>query len=195
MKPNIRPPYSTLYLDIPWKYSNVKTGGSTKSGAAQKYKTLSLSELERLPIPDLCERNAVVAMWATVPMGGDPYALMHWWGFTFKAAFFWIKTGRLGMGHYFRGNVEPLLFGVRGKVTPFRLRTQKNYNELPVLKEHSAKPPWFRTLVEDCTFELQGKRLEMFARVRPAHWDATGLELDGFDIRNLRTLLTADGII
>jgi N6-adenosine-specific RNA methylase IME4 len=184
----IFPPYSVLYVDIPWAYTNVKTGGSHTSGSRAKYRTLSLSELRTLPIPELCRSNAVIAMWATVPFGGDPYDLLKAWGFTFKTAFFWIKTGRLGMGHYFRGQVEPLLFATRGKVAPFRLNTQRNYKELPTIA-HSTKPEWFRTLVEDATFDLPGKRLELFARERAPGWDATGLELDGFDIRNLRKLL------
>jgi N6-adenosine-specific RNA methylase IME4 len=130
--------------------------------------------------------NAVLALWATVPLGDEPFILMREWGFTFKTTFFWIKTGRLGMGHYFRGDVEMLLFGTRGKVRPFRMRSQRNYHMHPTLKQHSAKPAWFRTLIEESTFDVSGKRLELFARERAAGWDATGLELDGFDIRKLR---------
>jgi N6-adenosine-specific RNA methylase IME4 len=190
LEPDIHPPYRVIYLDIPWTYTDKKTGGSHTSGAASKYKTLSLTELQQLPIRDLCYSDAVLAMWATVPFGRDPYDLIKHWGFVYKTAFFWIKTGKLGMGHYFRGQVEPLLFATCGKVSPFRMRSQRNYKELPALA-HSAKPAWFRTLVEDATFDLPGKRLEMFARERAAGWDATGLEVDGFDIRNLPKLLTA----
>ena len=185
IKPTIYPPYSVLYVDVPWEYTNKKTGGSHRSGAQSKYNTLSFKELSDIPMAALCHPNAVMASWGTVPFGKDPYVLMEAWGFTYKTAFFWIKTGRLGMGHYFRGDVEVLLFGVRGKVKPFRLNTQRNYHLHPALG-HSAKPAWFRTLVEDATFELPGKRLEMFARERAPGWDATGLEVDGFDIRKLR---------
>jgi N6-adenosine-specific RNA methylase IME4 len=194
LPPTIYPPYSVLYVDAPWRYTNVNTGGSFTSGSVNKYKTLSLAEIKELPIADLCTPNAVLAFWATVPLGEEPFQVIRSWGFTFKTTFFWVKTGRLGMGQYFRGNVEPLMFAVRGKVKPFRLTKQRNFIELPPLK-HSAKPPWFRTLVEDCTFELPGKRLEMFARDRMPGWDATGLEVDGFDIRKLPTLLTAQGIL
>lgn len=211
--PTIYPPYSVLYVDCPWRYENKNTGGNLKrvaeatargdhrtarrwrtgaSGAENKYRTLSLGEIKKIPIPDLCAPNAVLALWATVPLGDDPYSVIRAWGFTFKTAFFWIKTGKLGMGHYFRGNVEPLLFATRGKVSPFRLNRQRNYKELPPLK-HSAKPAWFRELVEDSTFDVSGKRLEIFARERVAGWDATGLEVDGFDIRRLGKVLTAGG--
>jgi N6-adenosine-specific RNA methylase IME4 len=185
LRPTIYPPYAVLYVDPPWQYVNKKTGGSHKSGAQAKYNTLSLDELCAVPVASLAGPNAVIGMWATVPMGDDAYRLMRAWGFTFKTAFFWVKTGRLGMGHYFRGDVEPLLFGVRGKVQPFRMRSQRNYHMHPALA-HSEKPAWFRTLVEDATFNLPGKRLEMFARQRIEGWDATGLEVDGFDIRKLR---------
>lgn len=194
LPPSIHPPYSVLYVDSPWQYTNKKTGGSATSGAQAKYATLTLEELRQLPLAELCTPNAVIATWATVPMGEDAYVLLRQWGFLFKTAFFWIKLGRLGMGHYFRGNVEVLLFGIRGKVTPFRLITQRNYKELPTLA-HSAKPAWFRNLVDDATFELPGKRLEIFARERVTGWDATGLEVDGFDIRRLKRLLTLDGTI
>ena len=192
--PTIYPPYSVLYVDSPWRYGDKNTGGSYDSGAANKYKTLSLDELKKIPMSDLCTSNAVLACWATVPLGGDPFDVIKTWGFTYKTTFFWVKTGRLGMGRYFRGQVEMLHFAVRGKVPPFNLTTQRNYIELPPLK-HSAKPPWFRTLVEDCTFELPGDRLEMFARDRVPGWDATGLEVDGYDIRKLRTVLTERAIL
>lgn len=37
--------YRTLLIDPPWRYHNVKTGGSMLFGSAQKYQTLSIEEL------------------------------------------------------------------------------------------------------------------------------------------------------
>jgi len=37
--------YNVIYVDFPWKYRNVKTGGSHTSGASQKYDTISTDVL------------------------------------------------------------------------------------------------------------------------------------------------------
>ena len=41
--------YQALSVDPPWEYRSKRTGGSMKSGACQKYPTMSLDELASLP--------------------------------------------------------------------------------------------------------------------------------------------------
>lgn len=196
--------YSVLYVDPPWEYENKHTGGNLKrsakarargdddmaekwrsgaSGADQQYPTLSLDDMMALPMSDICHDDAVLAMWACVPHGDDPYRLMRAWGFEFKTSYFWIKTGRMGMGHYFRGDVEILHFATRGDVRPFRMSKERNYKMLPQ-GEHSQKPHFFRQLVERATHAVApGPRVEIFARERFEGWLPIGLDIDGTDIR------------
>lgn len=112
--------FDVLLIDPPWQYRNVKTGGSHTSGAAQKYDTLSPRELHDMPVRRIAAKDAVCFLWATVPLGADPYGVLDGWGFKFKTEWFWHKTGRMGTGYWTRGSVEKLLIGVRGNVKAWR---------------------------------------------------------------------------
>lgn len=196
--------YSVLYVDPPWEYESKHTGGNLTratsakkrgdeeayeryregaSGAEQQYPTLSMDDLLALPMENVAAENCVLALWDVVPLHGAGHWLIDRWGFEFKTTYHWIKTGRIGMGHWFRGNVEYLHFAIRGDVKPFRMNTERNHKELPAT-EHSEKPHWFRQLVERSTRHVvDGPRLEIFARERVPGWNSTGFDLDGHDIR------------
>jgi site-specific DNA-methyltransferase (adenine-specific) len=171
--------YNILYADPGWQYDNKKTGGSHTSGAAQKYTVMSVEEISRLPIREIAEKNSVLFLWATVPMLPEAMAVMTAWGFKYKTAIFWHKTGRLGLGYWLRGEVEVLLFGVRGKIKAFRCQLP-NYIEAPVLG-HSEKPEGFRRLIETATALTipEPKRIELFARKQVSGWTAWGDQVEG----------------
>lgn len=167
--------YQVLYPDCPWQYGNKKTGGSLKSGAAQQYPVMSTAELCALPVRDLADKNSVCFLWATIPMLPDAMEVLAAWGYKYKTAIAWHKTGRLGLGYWFRGEVELLLLGVRGKVKPFRCQVP-NHIEHPAMK-HSEKPEVFRALIDKATAGM-GSRIELFARKRDIPgWDAWGNEI------------------
>ena len=170
--------YNVLYADPGWKYNNEKTGGSHKSGAAQKYTVLPVEEICKLPVPEISEKNAVLFLWATVPMLPEALQVMKAWGYRYKTKITWHKTGRFGLGYWFRGEIEELIFGVRGKVKAFRCPLP-NYIEHPVLG-HSEKPDVFRELIETATARTMKdrKKIELFARKRVPGWDAWGDQVD-----------------
>lgn len=168
--------FNVIYADPGWAYDNVRTGGSLKSGAAQKYKVTPVNELMRLPVVDICEKDALCFLWATSPMKPEALAVLAAWSFRYKATVYWHKTGRLGTGFWFRGEVEELLLGVRGHVRPFRSNI-RNTIAHPVLA-HSEKPECFRQLIEKVTeARCFTRRIELFARKRVANWAAWGDEL------------------
>jgi N6-adenosine-specific RNA methylase IME4 len=109
--------FDVLYIDPPWVYENKKTGGSHTSGAVQQYRGLTVDELCALPVRSIAAKSAVLFLWATTPLGQDPYRVMEAWGFTFKTKMYWHKAGRKGLGYWTRGCVEELLIGTRGPVT------------------------------------------------------------------------------
>jgi N6-adenosine-specific RNA methylase IME4 len=172
--------YQVVYADPPWSYRNQRTGGSHRSGAAQHYPTLTVDEVAALPVRRLVARSATLWLWATVPLLPEILPVMGAWGFTYKTALIWHKTGRKGIGYWFRGEAECLLFGVRGRVPAFR-SPRSNVIAAPV-EGHSRKPDVFRALIESVT--PHQSRLELFAR-RPATagWTCTGFESDGHDVR------------
>lgn len=164
--------YKTVYLDPAWTYTNKRTGGSLTSGSKSKYETLTPKEVAQLPIPRLFDVDCAVFMWATVPLLPEILPIFDAWGLKYKTSLFWVKTGKLGLGFWFRGNVEMLLLGVRGNVKPFRSSVKNVIEAKP--EGHSKKPDLFYDLIESVT---QAPRLELFAtKVRPG-WDSIGLSL------------------
>ena len=169
--------YGVILADPPWTYRNKRTGGSMTSGAAAKYPTMTIDDICALPIKELADPNSVLFLWVTTPMMPEGLRVMESWGFAYKTKIYWRKIMSLGMGFWFRGQVEELWLGVRGRVKPFRLQ-EANIIQCKVLG-HSEKPPAFHELIERATAGMTNRaRLELFARrVRPG-WDAWGNEVD-----------------
>lgn len=180
--------YNIIYADSPWAYRNTRTGGSLTSGSAQQYSTLSIQQLCDLPILPICEKNSVLFLWATVPLLPEALQVMNAWGFKYKTMITWRKIMSLGMGYWFRGQCEHLLFGVKGKVKAFRMQVP-NFVQLKALK-HSQKPEEFRQLIDQATMNMIPQmKLEVFARQKECvstvnNWTYIGYDIDGKDIHD-----------
>ena len=88
----------------------------------------------------------------------------------------------LGMGYWYRGQVEMLLMGVRGKVKAFRIQ-KPNFIQTKV-REHSQKPDEFYELIEATGLE---PKIELFARQKRQGWDIWGNELaNDIELERLR---------
>lgn len=162
--------FDVIYADCAWPYRNLKTGGSHTSGAVQKYPTMSLDDIKQMPVRQIANpKGSMCFLWATVPLGRDPYDVLDAWGYTFKTEWFWHKTGRMGTGYWTRGEVEKLLIGVRGKVPAWR-SSLTNWIEEPLTLDtfhstpdgHSQKPEAFIRRIEELTPNA-GRRCELFA--------------------------------
>ena len=75
----------------------------------QKYPTLTLAEIHALPLGELGHQNSVCFLWATTPLGRDPFDVLDQWGYVYKTKWYWRKTGRKGTGYWTRGCVEEVL--------------------------------------------------------------------------------------
>lgn len=171
--------YKVIYADPPWKYRNTNTGGSMISGSAAKYPTMSLLEICTMNVRDIADPSgSVLFLWTTTPflVDGSAPLVMKEWGFTPKTAIYWRKIMSLGMGFWFRGQVEVCLVGIRGKVKAFRCQ-KPNFIQSKV-RAHSQKPEELWQLVEP---ELEkyklSPRIELFCRGEPRPgWDGFGKE-------------------
>lgn len=168
--------YQVIAADPAWSYESKRTGGSMKSGAAAHYATLSTDAICALPVRDLAAKGgSCLFLWATVPLLPDAFRVMESWGYKYRTMLTWHKTGRLGLGYWWRGNTEHVLFGVRGKIPAFRMAEQ---NHITAPKgRHSAKPLEFRALIDRAATKagLTGK-VELFAREAAEGWHRWGLE-------------------
>lgn len=176
-----------LLADPPWSFDNRRTGGSLTSGAEAQYQTMTREDLLALPVQSVLAADAAAFLWVPTSLkfshGGPTLAA---WGFRYVGTVYWAKAyggKRMGMGFWFRNQVEELLFGVRGDLKPFRCQLP-NLITSPAL-EHSAKPAEFHRRIEAATGEpFYSKNLELFGRRKVPGWTVTGLEVTGRDVRD-----------
>lgn len=183
--------YRTIVVDPPWRYrsSDILTRGfhktasvaTTKPDEAEgQYTTMTNAEIAALPVGDSAQDTAELYMWVTNPrLYGErdgsysPIEIVQGWGFRYVTLLTWVKTGAPGLGFYFRGNTEHVLYCVRGdvKIPP----AQRESNVIVAAKgAHSAKPDAFYDLVERVS---PGPYLELFARrARLGDWSYWGNE-------------------
>lgn len=113
--------FPIIYADPPWSFSNKNTGGSMSSGSANQYDVMSVKDICDLPIPLICEDNAVLCMWWVASQPREALAVVDAWGFKLKTmtGFVWNKvttTGLpfFGMGFQTRQGTENVITAYKG---------------------------------------------------------------------------------
>ena len=142
---------------------------------------MSVKAICELPVARLFQENAHLYLWATNNYLPAALEVMAVWGFRYVSTITWGKVlnGRVqtGLGQYFRGASEHLLFGVRGSL-PYRVvdgkRAQGSTLVLAPRGEHSAKPEVFRGIIERVS---PGPYVELFARQATPGWAGWGNEV------------------
>ena len=165
--------YQVIYADPPRLYRNKNTGGSMISGSAHKYSVMSDADICALPIKSIADKNAVLFLWATIPLLPETLEIMKVWGFNYKTAIIWRKIMSLGLGFWFRGQVELCLVGIKGNVKAFRCQ-KPNFIQSKVRK-HSQKPEEMYELIEGLGIE---PKIELFARQKREGWHSWGNEIE-----------------
>ncbi len=182
--------YNIILADPPWQYP--KSGGVTSARglAKQHYATMTMPEIEALPIGEIAADNCYLFLWVTAPRMPEGLSLLSAWGFSFfTIAFTWIKTNRKstdtlfwGMGNSTRANPEYVLLGRQGKLE----RQAANVHSVIMspIQEHSQKPAEARERIEQLYGDIP--RIELFARQPEPNlfndplegWDIWGNEVD-----------------
>lgn len=164
--------FATLVLDPPWDWGD--EGDADQLGRARPtYATLSFEELLKVPVPDLADQDAHLYLWITNRSLPKGFYLLQHWGFRYVTTLTWPKPS-FGLGNYFRGQTEHVLFGVRGSQP---LKRKDAPTLLPTWQRgphgHSSKPLEFYDFVESCS---PGPYVELFARFRRPGWAFWGAE-------------------
>lgn len=173
--------FKTILADPPWRFQNRTGKVAPEHKRLGRYATMSLEEIEALPVADVAADNAHLYLWVPNALLPEGLAVMKAWGFRYVSNIVWAKRrkdggpdGR-GVGFYFRNVTELILFGVRGRMRTLDAgRRQVNMIETRK-REHSRKPDEQYELIESCS---PGPYLEMFARYPQPHWMAWGNEAD-----------------
>jgi N6-adenosine-specific RNA methylase IME4 len=165
--------YAVILADPAWSFRVYNEITGQDRGAVNHYPTMTLDEIKALPIP--AAKDAVLFLWATVPMLPHALETMVAWGFTYKSSFTWVKDKR-GLGFWSRNRHELLLVGTRGSIPcPAPGEQFDSVIEAP-RGRHSEKPVIVREMIAQMFPNLP--KLEMFARgQRVDGWDFWGNEV------------------
>ena len=152
--------FATILLDPPWDWGD-EGDGDQFGRAKPDYSTIPREDLANLPIERLSDTDCHLYLWITNRSLPKGFALLEGWGFRYVTMLTWPKPS-FGMGNYFRGQTEQVLFGVTGSQL---LKRKDASTLLPPWRRgpdgHSSKPPEFHAFVESCS---PGPYLELFAR-------------------------------
>lgn len=182
--------YGVIVVDPPWSYG----AGGGAGVANAKYETIGngAREINRntgagiesiisaTPVGDWASPNGHLYLWTTNPKLPFAFDVMKAWGFTYKTTLTWVKTradGGVragGMGWFFRGATEHILFGVRGrKPIPAAIRVPNVIMAQPT--RHSEKPVAAYDLLRSI-YGPEEKMLDVYARRSHDRFDAWGNE-------------------
>ncbi|HEV8030058.1 MAG TPA: MT-A70 family methyltransferase, partial [Stellaceae bacterium] len=174
--------FGAILADPPWHFRTYSAKG-TGRGAVSHYDTMTLDDIQALPVADMAADDCALFLWATDPMLPQALDLMASWGFQYKTvAFTWAKTTKggdgwaLGCGYWTRANPETCLFGTRGR--PQRLSRSVRQLIVTPRREHSRKPDEAQAGIEEL---VPGPYLELFARESRPGWTTWGNEAGIFD--------------
>ena len=199
-------PYDCIALDPPWLE---RGAGKSKRGADRHYPLVRTECMPELIIGSgywRPSRDAHMYMWVTNNFLEDGLWLMGVLGFRYITNLPWVKltsneqrileaTGMLeagmpteralakmlvsGIGQYFRGQHELLLFGVRKGGSPYALRSEHKDIGTVIYGargEHSSKPPAAMERIELRTQapDRKTRRVEFFSRAPRPGWEGWG---------------------
>ena len=172
--------YNIIYADPAWEY---KESGSGNRVVKSHYSTMSIDEICKLPVKEICKEKAILFLWVTFPRLEQGLETIKAWGFEYYGlGFDWVKTSKngnpsWGMGYYTRQNTEICLIGVK-KDKKQRIKPLVR-NVLSVVhserREHSKKPDEIRDYITQICGDLP--RIELFARQYADGWDCWGNEV------------------
>ena len=164
--------FATILIDPPWDWGDEKDIDQL-GRARTDYATMPFEEIKKLPVQDLVDIDCHLYLWITNRSLPKGFILFETWGFRYITALTWPKPS-FGMGNYFRGQTEHILFGIRGSQG---LKRKDASTLLPPWKRgpkgHSSKPDEIHGFIESCS---PGPFLEMFSRSERTGWIHWGAE-------------------
>lgn len=164
--------FTTICIDPPWDWGD--EGDNSQLGRGDTtYGGMSHEELLALPVGDYADDDAHLYLWITNRSLPKGFSLIEQWGFRYITCLTWCKPS-FGMGNYFRGSTEQVLFAVRGSL-PLKRKDIGTWFQAPRGPNgHSSKPVEFYDIIESCS---PGPFLEVFARSEREGWTSWGGQL------------------
>lgn len=160
--------FQTIVIDPPWDWGD--EGDVNQFGRAKPdYTTMPIEDIERLPIGRIADENCHLYLWVTNRSLPKAFRLIEAWGFRYITCLTWVKPS-IGMGNYFRGSTEQVLFCVKGS-QPLKRHDVGTHFTAPRGARHSSKPEEFYKLVESCSY---APYIDVFGRNGREGWSVWG---------------------
>ena len=164
--------YNVLLADPPWQYAQNST--SMRGVADDHYPTMTVEEIQALPVKEITLDNAVLFLWATTSMLKEAISVIEAWGFKFKTSMVWVKS-YIGTGFYVRSKHEIILIGIKGSFLPMTMDLPESVFFADKDK-HSKKPSKIYDIIESMYPEQ--RKVELFARNLRKDWASWGNEIE-----------------
>jgi N6-adenosine-specific RNA methylase IME4 len=166
--------YRVIYADPPWSYNDKRPLGY--GGAEDYYDTMNLADICKLPVAELADKEAVLYLWATIPLLPDALEVIKAWGFFYRSLFVWDKV-KHNVGTYNSVRSELLLIAVNNNHKPCIPDNPVLVDNVQVIErtKHSEKPEEFRKIIEKNYH--YGNKIELFARKKTKGWEVWGNEI------------------
>lgn len=191
--------YGAIVADVPWHFKARTAIQSTNPGsrrdAERHYETMSLQDINHLPVASLAAKDCHLFLWTTGPNLEQAFEVISAWGFKYSTlAFTWVKLKRsldtrqlrltatmesdlhVGLGLTTRKNCEFVLLGRRGN--PRRIAKDVREVIMSPVRQHSRKPD---ELFERVERYCAGPYIELFARQSRPGWMTWGDEKRKYD--------------
>jgi len=168
--------YRCLIIDPPWEMEKISRDERPNQGKYLDYPTMTIEELEKLPIKELADiEGCHIYLWTTHKHLPDALKLFESWGAKYQCLMTWVKpTGMTPFSWMY--NTEHVLFGRIGSLKLEKLGIKLAFNEKS--REHSRKPDVFYDIVKQASPE---PRLDMFSRESREGFSLWGNEVNKFD--------------
>lgn len=178
--PGVEGQFGAILADPPWQFTNRTGKMAPEHKRLRRYATMSLPEICELPVGKHAAAKSHLYLWVPNAFLRVGFTVLAAWGFDYKTTLTWLKVrkdggpdGR-GVGFYFRGVTEHVLFGVRGGLRTLAPGRRQVNAIVTQKREHSRKPDELYPVIEACS---PGPYLELFARAPRPGWSQFGDEL------------------
>ena len=137
--------FQTIVIDPPWDWGD-ENDNNQLGRAKPDYATMPFKEILKSPVMRLADENCHLYLWITNRSLPKGFELIEAWGFRYITCLTWVKPS-IGMGNYFRGSTEQVLFAIKGNM-PLKRHDIATHFEAPRGEKHSEKPNEVYDLIE-----------------------------------------------
>jgi N6-adenosine-specific RNA methylase IME4 len=148
-----------IFYDPAWPFGNLVSGGSGKSGQAQKYRSETIEEMKTNDVWKRADKDAILALCALPTHHMEAAEVIAASGFEPLTKIYWDKM-EIKQGLNFRNSVEEIIICTKGKVRAFHMQVPNIIHEKPKERIHSRKPDkLFEILEKAAKRGLPGRKL------------------------------------